>query len=124
MTKKATTLEKNLHLHPYLTLDEHGLATLRPRVERDVPNMEFTVPVVKFHAMTRECPIHGMQDVRSRNFQPAGMHSTEGLACGHTVLISRDVKGLRKGKTLRMVKPTDWKFHSWRLVFLETIFGS
>ena len=122
--KSATQIKQNLHLHPYLTTDSSGLATFRDSPTPHVPELELTVPVVKFHATTRTCPIHGEQEIVSRNFQPEQIHSSEGLACGHSVLISRDVKGLRKGKNLRVATLRDWKFLRWRLSFKEPVSAS
>ena len=136
MTKKAKESLVSL------VEDEQGFWT-KPVVKQPLPPAtEFGVKVVKFFAPTRTCPIHGETRVLDRNIQAAMMHTVEGLECGHTLLITRDVSGLKPIKervegTLKLVpieplaypritrtiynNPRMWDFRSWRLNFLDTI---
>ena len=88
-----------------------GLPTLKPAPVRVKPRTEFTVKYLKLHAITRTCPIHGRTMVMSRSpFSYDSFSTLEGLACGHTLMISRVTKANR--------------FIAWRLIFKETIKAS
>ena len=106
--------------HPCLELDENSLWAFKTKPAPVFPQTQFQVPVVKFHAITRECPIHGEQVVTNRNFQPQAMNSVEGLACGHTLLIYRIAKGIRENTKFFLTDPRAWKFHHWQLCYLDT----
>ena len=93
----------------YTELHE-GLPTFKPHPVRVTPRTEYTTKFLKFGTQTRNCPIHGKSQVLDRNYNLESFTLMEGLACGHVLLISR----LTKGK----------QFHSWRLIFKETIHAS
>ena len=116
--------------------DEEGLWSLR-KPEPKIPiAMEFPVKVIKFYSRIRNCPAHGEVRVIDRHFQPKQMLSIEGLSCGHTLLISRRVCGLRpivEQKTRDCVEstfpaltemvlndPKRWRHQCWWLSFKQT----
>lgn len=112
-----------------LVEDDNGLWTLPKREYPLPPAMEFPVKVVKFFEPTRVCPIHGLTKVIDRNFNPKGMYSTEGLDCGHVLLITRLTNGLKSrklvgGEYIDVVlnsttknNPTFWRHRGWWLNF-------
>lgn len=105
--------------HPDLELDDNGLWTFKQKPRTTGISPEHTAKIVKFHAMTRQCPWHGEVEVVTRNFQPERMHSIEGLSCGHTLLITRQVKGLRTPHAPD--EPKNWRHHGWLLSFRDTV---
>jgi hypothetical protein len=107
--------------HPSLELDEKGLWTFKKVVISEPKPMEVSTKIVKFHALTRTCPVHGEVDVMSRNFQAAGMHSIEGLSCGHSLLITRQVSHLKDSNPMKRHDPKNWVHRGWNLSFKETI---
>ena len=111
--ERETTLEPP---KPYLEVDEEGYWSFKAAPVSILPNGEVLTNVVKFHATTRNCVFCGETSVLNRHFVPSQMHSVEGLACGHTVLITRRVNGLKRPK-LNASVPKNWKHMGWRLRF-------
>lgn len=113
-----------------LVEDENGLWTIEKPFPPEVNvKKEFHTKVVKFFAPTRTCPVHGEVKVLDRNFQRSQMLSVEGLECGHTLLITRAVEGLKELKNGGYPAITQivlgnqklWKHKCWRLTFKDTV---
>lgn len=121
-TVKVIPLNKECP-HPDLEQEKNGLWTFKKLHAPDPATGESIAKIVKFHAMTRNCPYHGEVSVQTRNFQPERMQSTEGLSCGCTLLIGRLVKGLKKPYT-DATEAKNWVHRGWSLKFLNTIIGS
>ena len=106
--------------------DENGLWTKALPQPRPVQvAQEYNVPIVKFFAKERVCPIHGQTKVLDRNVIPDDMNCTEGLARGCILLITRVVQGLKPlrsggypAHTQQVLRnPKNWLFRNWRLTF-------
>lgn len=107
--------------HPDLVRDENDLWAFKQPKPVAITWNESIVKVVKFKALTRECPIDGEVKVVSRNFQPERMNSVEELSCGHTLLITRVAHKLKNKVLIDARDPRAWTHKGWRLSFIKRI---
>ena len=101
--------------HPRLRLDEKKTWTLIPDVQQMPPAMEFSVKAVKFNSPTRICPVHGEVKVVNRKVQRYDMTCTEGLSCGHLLLITRRTGAIKENMPAPYAKhhPRNRHFFDW-----------
>ena len=90
------------------------------RKEEPVPavSMESVLPKAHFHAVHRDCPIHGVAQVISRIWRPRDVYSVETLACGHMLLVSR-VAGSKKDRNSQGRSPKDFHHRGWHFNFKQ-----
>lgn len=118
---------KLITAHPDLIHTEQGWG-FKPVVKPVPVSTDLVLPIFKFFRPTRECPIHGATEVKHRFVDTKNMICVEGLACGHTILVSRVTRGLRRsylnypqGKKHFMANPKNWRFGGWNVVFKTTV---
>lgn len=113
--------KETVALHPSLEQDkETGLFNFKPTIEPLKPVEVYTADTLKFNSDTRWCPVHGTQEVVSRNLQARRFVSVEGLECGHTVLITRETKGKKNNTRYPLDDKRSLRFLRWRLHFIPT----
>jgi hypothetical protein len=107
--------------HPDLVPDPKGGWTQKKR-EIPVPTcLDLVQRVFKLNAKTRICPVHGKVKVLDKVFNKHNLCGTEGLSCGHTLLINRRVGFLKEVlRTPDTANPRNWTFGGWALVFKQT----
>jgi len=93
-------------------------------MKKEETSMDCVVPVIKLKSPIRECPVHGKVKVLDRFFDKGAFSGTEGLSCGHTLLVSRRAGRLKTiRKRFLLSDPRNWTFDGWALVFKETRSG-
>jgi hypothetical protein len=105
--------------HPDLVLTEQGW-TMKKIVHPLPPALDKVVRVFKLFSPTQTCPIHGETEVKDVSFDKKYFSGVEGLACGHTILISRVKRGLKEKVSGYLSDPKNWRFGGWQLTFKET----
>jgi hypothetical protein len=107
--------------HPDLVQDENGRWTMKKVVHPLPPALDLVVRVFKLFSPIQTCPIHGDTKVNDVSFDKTYFTGVEGLACGHTILISRVKRGRKKErKSVYLSDPKNWKFGGWQITFKET----
>jgi hypothetical protein len=106
--------------HQDLVPDPNGGWTMRKIIRPLPPALDTVERVFKIHSPTRVCPIHGEVNVLDKTFNKSLFSGTEGLSCGHTLLVYRLTRGLKKVKIYFHNDPRNCKFGGWALVFKQT----
>jgi len=97
------------------------LWTLRKKVSAQLPAMELVQKKAYLRSDTRICPRHGEVRILGKHYRPKAITAVESLACGHTLLISRLVGGLRTSASDPR-QPSSYLHRAWLFIFKDTLF--